>query len=248
MSGSTVVLTYDEALDPASTPPTASYQNTYDGTNYETVRGVKVAGQTVTLTLATAAAGRDVEVSYTESTVAGVKNLADYAGNKVAEFPVGAEKTATNIASDTAAPQLTGAEVSGSTLTLSYGENEKLDRLSVPGAAAFTVAVAGSAVDLAASNPVSVGETAVTLTLAEPVFAGETVTLGYTAPTVNPIRDLALRNAGNLSGRSVVNNTVVATAPPLTRAVVAGRDADAELRQDAGPVLGAGGGRVSRCG
>ena len=224
VSGTTAVLTYDEALDPASTPPVGAYQTAFGG-HFENVRGVKVAGQTVTLTLATAAAGRDALVVYFKSTVSGVKNLVDYAGNEVAGFEGLDRKPATNVAGDTAAPALTRAAVDGTALKLSYGENH-LDRASVPRADAFTVRVEGSPVALAASNPVSVGETAVTLTLAAAVAAGARVTLDYTVPTVNPIRDLAGNDAEPLSGRLVGNAaTGDSRAPEFLSATVSGTTA-----------------------
>ena len=222
VSGTTVVLTFDEALDPEFEPPRGSFvvHGSSSGAIAvdENVDAVQVAGRRVTLTLERTLVGEELGFIDYNPPEDPDKRLQDLAGNFVAAISDGALE---KMGGHNNAPQLTGSEVIGSTLTLSYGE--KLDRVSVPTAGAFTVTVAGNAVDLAASNAVSVGETAVTLTLAEPVFAGETVTLDYTAPDYNPIQDLAHRNAENLSGRSVQNNTAGGTVPALTRAVVAGR-------------------------
>ena len=222
VSGKTVVLTYDEALDPASTPPAGAYLTSADGTNFVNPDVVSVAGHRVTLTMATAVTGV-VLVLYAWPDVAGSAKLADYAGNLAAEFPNSADaKRAINIAGDTTAPLLTRAVVAGRTLTLSY--SEALDRSSVPAAAAFTVRVGGSAVGLAASDPVSVGETAVTLTLAQAVAAGARVTLDYTAPTVNPIQNLAGYNAAGFSGQFVGNAASGDTrAPEFLSVTVSGK-------------------------
>ena len=65
VNGSTLVLTYDEALDGASTPAAGAFGVTADGSAI-TVNGVRVAGSTVTLTLATAVeAGQAVTIDYT---------------------------------------------------------------------------------------------------------------------------------------------------------------------------------------
>ena len=125
---------------------------------------------------------------------------------------------------DATAPALSTAAVNGASLTLTY--NEALDANSVPASGAFTVTVAGSTRALANTNPVAISSSAVTLTLASAVTAGQTVTVGYTAPTTNPIRDAAGNNAGNLTNRSVTNNTPGdtrdTTAPRLSTATVNG--------------------------
>ena len=64
MVGDTLVLTYDEELDTASTPAAGAYTVTVAGTA-RTVSGVEVSGRTVTLTLSSAVnPGQSVTVSY----------------------------------------------------------------------------------------------------------------------------------------------------------------------------------------
>ena len=106
---------------------------------------------------------------------------------------------------DTGAPTLQSLAVSGATLTLTFNEN--LDPGSVPAASAFAVTVAGAA---RAVSAVAVAGSKVTLTLASAVTAGQAVTLAYTAPSANPLRDVAAphyNNAGNVSARNVRNDT-----------------------------------------
>ena len=111
---------------------------------------------------------------------------------------------------DTTAPSLSTATVDGTSLVLTY--NEALDAGSEPATSAYSVSVAGGAG--AALSSVDVTGSKVTLTLATAVTAGQTVTVTvtYTAPTSNPVQDTAGNDAGNLTNRSVTNNT---NAPPV---------------------------------
>ncbi len=110
----------------------------------------------------------------------------------------------TALVPDTVPPELEagGARVDGATLTLLY--NEPLDTASEPAASAFVVTAAGSA---ASVSSVSVSGATVTLILAAPVGRNENVTLSYTTPSGNAIRDVAGTDAGDLSGHIVTNVT-----------------------------------------
>ena len=106
---------------------------------------------------------------------------------------------------DEAAPQLTGAAVSGTALTLAFGE--ALDEGSVPAADAFAVEVDGAARGV---GTVDVSGSAVTLALASAVAPGEAVTVGYAAPTgagAAPLRDAAGNAVAGFSGEAVTNET-----------------------------------------
>ena len=108
---------------------------------------------------------------------------------------------------DEIAPALSGAEVDGASLTLTF--SEALDGSAAPAAAAFVVTVGGAERGV---SDVSVGAGTVTLTLAVAVEVGETVTVGYTVPagaTASPIRDPAGNPAAGFSGEAVTNRTSV---------------------------------------
>lgn len=103
---------------------------------------------------------------------------------------------------DVTAPTLSSAAVNGAALTLVY--SEALNTTS-PATSAFSVAGAGSTTQ--APSAVSISGSTVTLTLATPAVFGDTVTVGYTVPGSNPIRDTAGNSAGALVSQAVTNNT-----------------------------------------
>ena len=120
---------------------------------------------------------------------------------------VGATATVTMTvgATDTTAPVLAatgGAVVHGTALTLTYDGD--LDENSAPAGSAFAVTVDGAAATVAS---VSVSGNTVTLTLTARVAPGAVVTLSYTKPAANPIRDTAGNEAADLVNRAVSNET-----------------------------------------
>ena len=129
--------------------------------------------------------------------------------------------TASGHTVDGVRPALGSAAVNGAILTLAYGE--ALDGNSIPSPGAFTVSVAGAARSV---SSVSVSGSQVSLTLAPAVENGDSVTVSYTAPTANLLRDQAGNAAASFSGRTVTNDTEAATddtagggdATPLTAA------------------------------
>ena len=105
-------------------------------------------------------------------------------------------------------PKVARAVVDRETLTLTYGE--ALDETATPAIDAFAVTVEDAERSV---SGVSVSGRAVTLTLASAVTVAEEVTVTYTVPETNPIRDEAQNNAPLLSSRGVRNDT---TGPPGT--------------------------------
>ena len=108
-------------------------------------------------------------------------------------------------------PALSSASVNGAALTLTYGE--ALDESSTPATDAFTVTVAGSGRTV---THVSVSGRVVTLTLASAVTDGQEVTVTYTVPGTNPLRDAAGNAAEGLSNDPVWNATPDATPPTIS--------------------------------
>ena len=110
------------------------------------------------------------------------------------------------IATDATRPTITALRVAGRSLILTYDEN--LDGGSEPAPGAFTVTVDGAEITV---SSVDVSAQTVTLTLASGVSFGSSVSLTYTAPQTNPIRDLAQNAALALNNRAVETHN----SPPV---------------------------------
>ena len=202
VDGKTLTLTYDEALDRDSVPPTTAFNVTVAQVE-RAVDRVSVSGSVVTLTLASAVAqGETVVVSYTLPADESAPRTRDLAGNAAAGFD---STEAFNFTKETTPPELDAASVNGETLTLTY--DEALDGDSVPATTAFEVSVGGAGRGV---DGVDVSGSVVTLTLASAVAFGDTVTVSYTAPsdeTAARIRDLAGSPASSFSGQATGNDT-----------------------------------------
>ena len=132
VDGATLTLTYDEDLDETSEPATDAFSVTVGGTG-PAVDGVSVAGDTVTLTLASAVTAADtVTVSYTAPADTAAPRIQDEAGNPAASFsdqdvenntPPPANTPATG------APTITGTAQVGETLTASTSAIDDADGL-----------------------------------------------------------------------------------------------------------------------
>ena len=129
VNGATLTMTYNEAINGAAAPQASSFSVVVDGAAVD-VNAVAVAGQAVTLTLASAVlAGDVVLVSYTDPTTGNdALAIQDLAGNdavSVLDAPV------TNNKNTGTPPALVAgaAEVDGTTLTLTF--NERVPSASV---------------------------------------------------------------------------------------------------------------------
>ncbi|UOH17076.1 BapA/Bap/LapF family large adhesin [Acinetobacter sp. NyZ410] len=227
LSGTTLTLTYNEALDPLHPPVAGDFAVTADG-QLVPVTGVAVVGNNVVLTLgAPVTLGQAVTVGYTDPTTANDPNaIQDAAGNDAATLPATAVDNGSIIpGGDTTAPTFVSATVdlSGTTLTLTY--NEALDSANLPPSSSFSVNVGGQLVNV---TGISVNGNVVILTLGTPVTAGQAVTVGYTDPTTandpNAIQDAAGNDAATLPPTAVDNGSIIpggdTTAPTFVSATV----------------------------
>ncbi|MHA7066630.1 Ig-like domain-containing protein, partial [Azospirillum argentinense] len=200
VNGTSLVLTYDSALDAANPPAAGAFEVKVGGTTV-TVSGVAVdsVNKTVTLTLAQAVTDTDtVTVAYTDPTAGDDANAVQSpTGTDAASVTA---RPVTNTTPDTTPPTLTSAVLSGTRLTLTY--SEALDGAQTPVAGAFTVTVGGVVRTVTA---VATAGRMVTLTLdagASSPYEGATVSYtppGSGAKTV----DAAGNAAGALNGQPV---------------------------------------------
>ena len=210
MSGATLTLAYDEELKSTSEPVASAFAVTGSSGSHP-VTGVNVVGATVELTLSPAVdyGETGVTVSYTNP---GTNPIEDLAGNDAANL-INEHVENDTPDPDQSGPVLQSRGVNGAALTLTYDED--LDSTSVPDGSAYTVTVNGS--DRAVESTVSVGGKVVSLTLSTAVVYGDVVTVAYSVPGSNPVRDDSANynNAASFPARSVTNNTpFVDTAPP----------------------------------
>ena len=206
VNGATLTLVYNEELNGGSDPVTGVF--TVSGSHAVTAVDVVDATTTVVLTLSPAVAYEEenVKVSYTKPQTGPV--IEDLAGNDAADL-TNEDVTNDTPNPDQTAPVLQSREVDGTTLTLTY--NEDLDS-ATPDKSAYRVTVDGGDRTV---DSVAVTGKVVTLILNPAVVYGNVVTVSYTAPGSNPVRDLAENNAANFSALSVTNNTAfVDTTPP----------------------------------
>ena len=206
VSGTTLVVAFDEALDPGSPPPGRSFVVTATPPDdaARTLQGTGTAlveGAAVTVTLADAVVrGETVSVQYLKPAS---DPLRDRAGNAVASLG----RAATNTTPDTAGPAFVSAAANGAAVTVTF--DEALSESAAPAAAAFTVKADGTEAVLAAAGAVAVSGTEVTLTLAASLASGQAVTVSYdrTQAGAGALRDLALNEAASFADRTAANDT-----------------------------------------
>ena len=231
VSGSTLVLTYGEALDATNIPAASTFTVTAGGTTQAAPTNVVVdsANKTITLTLAAAVInGQTVTVSYTDPTANNDANaIQDLAGNDAITLT---SQAVSNNTPDTTAPAFSSATVNGTAMVLTYGE--ALDATNIPAATTFTVTAGGTTQAAPSNVVVNSANKTVTLTLAAAVTSGQSVTVSYTDPTTNndanAIQDAAGNDAISLTNQTVSNNTptppqpVFINSPPSGSVTISG--------------------------
>ena len=132
VDGTTLTLTYDEALDENSEPSPDAFSVAVGGTG-RAVHGVSVSGSSVILALASAVTAADtVTVSYTAPTDAAAPRIQDEAGHPAASFSdQGVENNTPPPANTpaTGAPTISGTAEVGKTLTASTSDIDDADGL-----------------------------------------------------------------------------------------------------------------------
>ena len=204
VNAAALTLTFSAYLDAASKPAPGAFE-VMVGTVRRTVAagGVAIAGEAVTLTLASAVARTDaVTVAYTKPATGA---LSDRAGAEVASFG------AATVSNDGTAPSLVRAQVSRDRLTMEFDEPLALAGALANGAFVVRRTPArGARETVALAGAPSIVGSRVTLALAGAVRATDTrVTVSYTRPGTgsgNRLRDAAGNEVASFADwRSVVN-------------------------------------------
>ena len=211
VNGTTLTLEFNEALDTTSPPATTAFSVSVDAGTGVNPTAVSMAGDEVTLTLATAVtSAQTVTVSYTKPTTNPIKDLLDKEAVTFTDSPV------VNVLADTALPGLLAAVLAadGKTLTLTY--NEPLKTNSVPANSAFTVEAtpdggSEAEVALAFTGGVSISGSTVVLTLDRPIAHNDgSVKVTYDKPSSGDvIEDASLKDAPEFMDETVTNGSVI---------------------------------------
>ena len=212
-AGDAITLAFSEPLDAGAATgiPAISAFSLTSGSS--AVTSAAVTGSEVALAVSPALAeGASAALAYAPPTDATAAKLRDADQGKL---PVAAFSVTVDNRTDTA-PVLDSAAVDGSALTLTF--DQALSASHVPAGSAFTVTVAGSSRGV---SGVSLSGSAATLTLASAVAHGEAVTVAYTAPSANGLRDGSGNAVASFAATAVANNTP-APLPALDAATVDG--------------------------
>ncbi|MBD2868399.1 Ig-like domain-containing protein [Paenibacillus arenilitoris] len=170
-SGSSVILRYDEIINPQSAP--SGYQYTVFVDQVLTaVSQVSVSGDSVILTLSsTISAGQSVVVSY----IAATNRVTDAQGNSAQSF----QSVSANGSGSGSSNSMIGSILKGATLTLTF--NEYLNTSSIPSSSLFFVKINEVARMV---TKVEMGSTSVVLTLSSPAAVGDQATISYFSSSV----------------------------------------------------------------
>ncbi|MCW8167234.1 hypothetical protein D8B21_20715, partial [Verminephrobacter aporrectodeae subsp. tuberculatae] len=143
-----------------------------------------------------------------------MSGVRDQAGNGATGTIASANYTV-DTRSDTTAPVIHTAVVTGNQLVLTYTDEGNLDAANTAAASAFAVSSAGNAA--ISVNSVAISGKTVTLTLSRTVASAETtVTVSYTKPTDgnNVVQDAAGNDAVSFSNQAVTHGTTPSDTTP----------------------------------
>ncbi|MCY3598352.1 MAG: SwmB domain-containing protein, partial [Gemmatimonadetes bacterium] len=215
VNGTVLTLTFDEALSTTAAP--AATRFTVSGTTPATpvtaveFRSGDATKLDLTLSPGVGAAATGITVAYTAG--GDTNALQDGDANEVADFSGQAVTNATP-------PSVTGAEVNGTVLTLTF--DEALSTTAAPEAGTFAVTGTTPATTVTAVEFRSGDATKLDLTLSPRVGVAATgITVAYTAGgDSNPLQDGSANRVADFTGQTVTN----ATPPSVTDAVVNGTE------------------------
>jgi len=219
VSGNVVRLVYNELLNENVVPSPAQYYVTVGG-NARNVSSVKITGNVVFVTLASAvSSNQQVLISYTRGTVSQIQDITGNIGASFANIAAVSGFTESN-------PVVKSSSFNGSTITLTFSEN--LDTLHSLAFTQFTVTVNGKANTI---NRISQSNNSLVLTVSNSMTSKDTVVVNY-SPGLYPIVGLSNNKVaafnhtvgtGTSTGGSGGNNTVTG-APTLQYIALSGEN------------------------
>ncbi len=187
------------------------------------VMGPNSSVYTFTYTVQAGDASQDLDYIETASLMLWEGSITDLSGNEAdLTLPVPSQPFSlggnNDIVIDTTPPSWVSANVSGSTLTATFGDMNPLDSTNPPATSAFEVKVNGVIRSITQLS-VDPSTRRVILTLDGSVSSGDAVLISYTDPSGDndtaAVQDLAGNDAPSFTGQSVQNLSGDGTAPTL---------------------------------
>ena len=202
-----VILTFDEPIGAVDHTKVTFMSGT---STLSTTAGAVSSSSTseVEITLTTALTASDTNVTVALAADA----VTDIPGNGNAVL------AATALVDETAPELSTATTPSNTEVLLTY--NEPLDSTSIPAASAFTVVVNTGSTARTVSTAALSGTSGIVLTLSPAFRPGDGLTVSYTVPDSNPIKDASDNEAVALTIQNV-DNTLPATAPDMPGSLAA---------------------------
>ena len=205
IEGNMVLIGYDETLATSPVPENSDYSFMINGSTTANVSSISISGTEIMITLDTSVISTD---SVTFSYTGGSNKVKDTAGNIAVNL---SNQTVTNnTISDTDAPIFQGASIDGDMIVISY--DEPLASGSVPANNDYSFVINGSV--NANATSVSINNSSVNIVLDTTVINTDSVTFSYTGGS-NKVKDTAGNVAVNLSNKTVTNDTIADTDPPI---------------------------------
>lgn len=198
-------ITFNHNLDTGSVPATSAFAVTVNGVS-RGINSLTISGAVVTLVLASACAyGDTILASYTQP---GSNPLKEATGDALIESF--SNITVLNNIAQTIPTILTATVETAAPSNLVITFNQTLNTSYVPATTDNAVLVNGSS---RAVNSVAVAGARYTLTLASPCVNGDTISVSYTKPVTNFLRDNATGGAvATFNGHAITNNIVIPTS------------------------------------
>ena len=214
-----VVLTFSEAIGTVDntkiTVKKGGTDQTTTGAAIDSTNTTKVE-----ITLMTALLSTDTNI--TVDLVADA--VTDVPGNGIAEVLGTAVSVEDNVPPTLSSAGTYAIDGTGTGIALQF--NETIAASSIPTASAFAAKIAGTAVTVASVAHDSSNTDTVNLVLGANPKAGDAVTVSYTVPGSNPLKDEAGNDVASFTDEAVTNNAAAPGKPTVT---VAAKDASLEV-------------------
>ena len=162
---------------------------------------------------------------YSDGTSAGTRYIEEVpsAIYSALDTAVAIRTPGTDAPNDITAPAVSNAILVGTSLTMTFTDENGLDATNKPAASAFSLSGTDATVSSVAVNPTN---KTVTLTLSKSVLSSDAIKVSYTDPTTGndtaAIQDASGNDAASFTNRYVINQTADNVPPVFSKAEVNG--------------------------